>query len=273
MKVAPLRPPTQQASSTLPGIHFHCGGFQHQAPRTSGWDTGWRVLPYTLLETPEAGRWHLDTAGARITISPGQVLILPAGIRHRLLAECSQPMVSTWFYAHWEIDGVPLRVEQEALCMVDTAMVEAVLGIAQAMQRGWGELSTRIYLQKEGIALLEPIGRHCALECVVDERVARAMTYVKEHLADPLDRAILALVAGLSETRFHDVFVSATGEAPIQYLHRMRLQRAMALLSHTEEPISRIAEQCGFTTLYYFSRFFHKHTGCAPSVFRNRKSQ
>ena len=55
---------------------------------------------------------------------------------------------------------------------------------------------------------------------------------------------------------------------PRQYILDLRLRLARQLLSETRESIGAIAEQCGFSSVYHFSRAFHQSTGRTPSEYR-----
>lgn len=78
----------------------------------------------------------------------------------------------------------------------------------------------------------------------------------------------LAQIAGMSRSQFFRVFRQATGLPPIDYLIRLRLQRAMRLLRDSGFSITEIALQCGFSDSNYFSRQFRKHINQSPSAYR-----
>ena len=63
---------------------------------------------------------------------------------------------------------------------------------------------------------------------------------------------------------FHKVF----GTTPIDYLKKIRLDRATALLMSTDLRISEIADQCGFYSSSYFISVFRKKFGKTPEEFR-----
>ncbi len=101
-------------------------------------------------------------------------------------------------------------------------------------------------------------------------RIERAVAFLSENLATPVSRSRLATVAGLSESRLHDVFKEVMGEAPMAYLNRRRIQQAAFLLARSSQPVADIGDACGFPSPQYFSRFFHNKTGLSPSAFRRQ---
>jgi AraC-like DNA-binding protein len=64
------------------------------------------------------------------------------------------------------------------------------------------------------------------------------------------------------------VFRKATGQTPIEYLVRLRIQKAMELLRTTDRTITEIAMDVGFNDSNYFARQFRRLTDRSPRAFR-----
>jgi AraC family transcriptional regulator len=79
-------------------------------------------------------------------------------------------------------------------------------------------------------------------------------------------------VACFSKFHFHRIFQAMTGETPFQFLTRVRVEKAAALLAvKSHMPVSDIAFQCGFSSLSLFSRTFRNHFGISPGKWREAK--
>lgn len=78
----------------------------------------------------------------------------------------------------------------------------------------------------------------------------------------------LAAIAGLSPSRFTAIFGQHIGQSPMRYVRAVRMEHACSLLSSSNDSITTIAEACGFSDPYHFSRVFHKHYGRSPSEWR-----
>ncbi len=98
-------------------------------------------------------------------------------------------------------------------------------------------------------------------------RINRVVDFITANLDSRLTLAQLAEVACFSPYHFHRIFTSTTGEPVNAFVTRVRLERALYLLSHTRSTIQSVAESCGFTTSSDFSRTFGKHYGTAPRRF------
>ena len=98
--------------------------------------------------------------------------------------------------------------------------------------------------------------------------IRRAIRFFRRHLGEPLTLEQAAAVSGLSPSRFSHLFREETGESPMAYLRRLRLENACLLLADTDEPISRIGEILGFGSPSQFCQSFRLHTGMSPSQYR-----
>jgi transcriptional regulator GlxA family with amidase domain len=78
----------------------------------------------------------------------------------------------------------------------------------------------------------------------------------------------LARAADLSPFHLLRVFRQAIGITPHQYLMRVRLQRAIALLRDTRLPITEIAYASGWADLSNFNRAFLRELRCSPRELR-----
>jgi AraC-like DNA-binding protein len=87
---------------------------------------------------------------------------------------------------------------------------------------------------------------------------------------NPIGVEQLAHELGVDRTTLFRQFRQAYGYSPRDYLQRTRLARAMELLRNSEEPVKRIAPQCGFHDPQYFSRAFRKAFGVSPGVWREQ---
>lgn len=65
------------------------------------------------------------------------------------------------------------------------------------------------------------------------------------------------------------IYKAETGESLGDYIIRMRMERALYLLKHTNKKIYEITAELGYQNPQYFSKMFKKHYGLAPNEFRD----
>ena len=99
-------------------------------------------------------------------------------------------------------------------------------------------------------------------------RVNRAIDHIVCNLAGPLRLEAVSEAAGFSPFHFHRVFKSLLGETLNQFVKRLRLERALYLMSHAPgRSLTDVALDCGFSSSSDFTRSFKQRYGAAPSVF------
>lgn len=77
-------------------------------------------------------------------------------------------------------------------------------------------------------------------------------------------------LSGCGKTRFYGRFKELTGVTPHDFLIRLRLQHASHRLRTTDEPVVRIALDCGFGSSSYFNNRFKTFYGITPRQFRRQ---
>lgn len=96
-----------------------------------------------------------------------------------------------------------------------------------------------------------------------------AIKYMEQHYMDiSLNISVLAKEAHISVSHFHKLFRKCCNITPGEYLLNLRLQKAQIMLLNSNLSVTEIAESCGFTNLYHFSRVFKKNKGISPSQYR-----
>jgi len=99
-------------------------------------------------------------------------------------------------------------------------------------------------------------------------RVNKVMDYIDQHLDESLDLKSIAEVASFSPFHFHRIFTFMIGESPIDYIQRIRVERAAwKLREENPRSVTEIAFECGFGSVSLFSRTFRRYFKVTPSQF------
>ena len=78
---------------------------------------------------------------------------------------------------------------------------------------------------------------------------------------------------GLGRSSLYNKLKALTGMGANEYISKLRIEKAITLISGTDMPFSEIAEKTGFTTPSYFSTAFKQYTGETPSQYKERKKK
>lgn len=95
-------------------------------------------------------------------------------------------------------------------------------------------------------------------------RVSGAITWIKEHFAEPLQIEELAGRVRMSPSALHQHFKAATAMSPIQYQKRLRLQEARRRLLSGAPSADSVAYEVGYASASQFSREYARLFGQPP---------
>jgi len=106
-----------------------------------------------------------------------------------------------------------------------------------------------------------------------ENRVAATCREIGETFYDEWDLDRAAGHAGLSRRRFSELFRAQTSESFGNYLIRLRLRHAAALLCAREHSILGVIFSCGFNDVSHFYRLFRSHFGLPPKAWLARQAR
>lgn len=207
-----------------------------------------------------------------IPLHPGEgLLVLPFQFHHYL--EATQENLF-WVFITFDLaDAEPLQALQYQPFVLSPAARDLASELIAAYQQE-GRLSelpplllalllARIRRQRPAPRRkTEPAGS-AGLVTQVNQLIHRADERV--HLKE------IAHTLGISQSHLRARFRASCGVSIGKHLRRLRLERACGLLRLTPNRVSEIAEQCGFNSIYSFSRAFRATFGQPPVAYRQTK--
>jgi AraC family L-rhamnose operon transcriptional activator RhaR/AraC family L-rhamnose operon regulatory protein RhaS len=108
--------------------------------------------------------------------------------------------------------------------------------------------------------------KSCAAPDKTPARISEAIGKMHLHFKEKILIPQLARESGMSESSFTRHFKNATGETPVEYLLKLRLQDAADKICNGMA-VSEAAYSSGFSDSNYFSRIFKKKYGISPLKF------
>jgi AraC-like DNA-binding protein len=98
--------------------------------------------------------------------------------------------------------------------------------------------------------------------------LAAAITYVHDHLDRHLTAEELAEKACMSRSTFYRSFRSEFGVTPLQYVNRLRMERAQRLLRTADQTVTDVSYDLGFSSVSHFITTFKKYVGVTPKTYQ-----
>lgn len=121
----------------------------------------------------------------------------------------------------------------------------------------------------EGLAATIFSHTHVGMEREEHAVVNKIHQYVHEHLDKDVSLVCIGDAIGHNSKYLSRLYKKITGEDLSQYIARIKLARAQALLKETHMKIYEVSAAIGFLSEPYFYRFFRKATGFTPQEYRD----
>ena len=111
------------------------------------------------------------------------------------------------------------------------------------------------------------VAESCRGDCMEIHRLAG---WLKGRLGEHLTVAQMADFLHMSESSLNRFFKRETGQSPMEFAARLRLEQARVLLGTGDDSITEVAQRCGFGSSSHFSSAFAAAFGISPRDYRKR---
>lgn len=243
----------------------------------------WRTLPCANIAYLPEGEWLIEREVLpSYVVHSGETGFLPAGVRHRStmisdgVTKCRWAHFNVFLFGYLDIfslvetpcvfKGKVAERMGEILASI-AGQLQKKNSLAGMLQRKTLEFELATLLINESKMRFEANVRLNQLQ-----RLMPVLDEINENLAGEFTRNSMAAKVNLSSSRFAEIFKESMGLGPIDYIVRLRMQRAQSLLLNTELTVETIAANVGYDDAFYFSRLFKGHYGLSPRNFRNSHS-
>ena len=102
----------------------------------------------------------------------------------------------------------------------------------------------------------------------LDHRIRKALAIMQGNVSGRLGLNEVARSVGLSRPHFFSLFKEQMDLTPNVYWNTLRMEEALRQIEATEEPLTSVACNLGFTAQANFTRFFRDHAGVSPTLYR-----
>lgn len=228
--------------------------------------------PMHLIYLPISGRFH--TRGDNPTpweLSAGECFVSPAGEAHwvELIGRAAQ---AVWIHLGATEDvafangsrkfSAPNRLTSLRHAVSDLIEESALPAASTSeLRQAYASVVASVIRQEF------TTGHHPVRERF-KERISALREAIRQEPAREWSVNSAAREVGLSRAHFYRITMEHFGLTPIDLIVRARMQAAMEYLSRESWPLSRIAEQVGYSSEYSFSSAFYRTFGQRPGRFR-----
>jgi len=103
-----------------------------------------------------------------------------------------------------------------------------------------------------------------------DDMVREAQSYIENHLHQKLSVEELSTKFAVGRRNFDRRFIKATGNTPIEYLQRAKIESAKRTFETSRKTVNEVMYEVGYADVKAFREVFRKITGVSPLEYRSR---
>jgi AraC family transcriptional regulator len=219
--------------------------------------------------------------GIRGTQRRGNICVLPSGLQHQAALEGDSQHLALYLEAALITKAASESYVDGGFEIAERyTRVDKVLsnvGMALLHELDSEGLSGRLYAESLANVLAVHLLRHYSNATtrpvtftggLSASKLRQVEDFVNDNYGRDLKLAEMAQVAGMSSFHFAREFKRTTGTTPHQYLIKLRVERAKALLAKNDLPIIEVGLQSGFSHQSHFTRLFRRFTGTTPHSYR-----
>lgn len=221
------------------------------------------VHDYHQLVIPLSGYIDIELGGgqSRLSAGLGDCVVIRSAMRHDFKAS------SAFRFLVADLRQLPPNLAESDIThfLLDTP----ALAFGQFID---AQLSTEVapVVETQMLELFLSLIARQSFAVRIDTRIQKTLHTMRNYLDQTLSIEYLAGIACLSTTQFKTLFKNNMGMTSFQYLTKLRMERARALLTHSDLPVALIAEQVGFQDPSAFSRSFRRYFGQPPKIFQRQ---
>ncbi|OAS21179.1 AraC family transcriptional regulator [Paenibacillus oryzisoli] len=236
------------------------------------WERDNKVHSFNRLYYIVSGRGVLESDGVTYNLHPGQLILLPCHSAQKISIDSGQNFHKYWchFTARvgnrdlFEMYRFPVSIDKLDCSEIEAWFQHMILSnddpspasILKARASLLSLLSQ--FLEQNFEEISDPLSATRKMHCVLQ--------YIEQHLDQKITVEQLAGIAHYHPNYFIRAFHTTLGCSPIQYMKRLRIDKARKLLA-SDQPIGSIALAVGIEQ-HNFSTLFKTYTGFSPREFR-----
>lgn len=223
-----------------------------------------------------------------LTLTAGCFMVIPIGVEHRLVGGIDGPCRRFSFFIRElnarksgtaPVSTVEMRILLALLLkkrfrphIIQESALLQISHLANILEASQAPSPVeRLYARSDSLSVLITLASDPKKTDIHNETrlMNEAIEWLKSHASELVSIDQLIAYMGYSRSRFFTLFKSHTGQSPIEWLTRFRIETAQALLRTTKSSINDIAKSCGFSDPAFFARTFRRRVGYSPTEFRH----
>lgn len=214
---------------------------------------------FNQLVLPLRGVINICVGDFNGKVAPRECVVVKANEEHLFTANTEARFVVV------DMDNLPLNVSSSQCIVfaINSSLTSYLAFIENQLENKVNSQLEQAMFEMFSLLLAEQ-----PLLPKVDRRISAVMFFIEQNIEEPLQIKHLAESAFLSDTQFKKLFKQQIGMTVMKYVTKLRMEKAEALLTHTDYSLQIIGEKVGYKELSAFSRKFSQYFGLSPTKFK-----
>jgi len=195
--------------------------------------------------------------GKNIISSPDRAILLPKGASYSLTRDKDGLFPLINFHC--------INCDVREICVLELENPAICIKNFEILQNMFLKNESRLKIMSAFYSLLESVFEASEFKPTL---IKSAEGFIEKNISNhDLTNRTIADHLNISEIYLRKLFNKYHKTTPKQFLLEKRMQKAMYLLTNTPMNVTSISFECGFSSVYHFSRSFSQHTGYTPTQY------
>lgn len=106
-----------------------------------------------------------------------------------------------------------------------------------------------------------------------NENTQKAICYIEKNYSRDISLNDIADALNVNSSYLSRIFKNDTGQNIVEYLNKIRIEKAASLINEGKLPLKEIAFNVGIQNYYYFFKLYKKFTGITPGEYKKKDTQ
>jgi len=103
-----------------------------------------------------------------------------------------------------------------------------------------------------------------------DDTIKKAQSYIESKLHEKISIEQLSSTFSVSRRNFDRRFIKATGNTPVEYMQRVKVESAKKAFENSRKTINEVMYEVGYSDVKAFREVFKRITGMSPIDYRSK---
>lgn len=244
-----------------------------------GFQFGPSVRRSYLLHLVTKGRGTYSVGEKTYDLSAGQIFLIYPGDTTVYKADLEDPWQYFWigfsgYQAGYILSQLGFTTESHVIRLGDlTPLTDCIREMLQTHQINLANELARgsLLLRFFSLAVRQVPAANTGAPLHSKSTYAKlTMQYLTNHYMNRIRISDIAGYIGVDRSHLSKCFHSEYQMSPQDYLLGLRMRKAAELLLHSDEPVARVADRCGYPDPLAFTKMFRKYHGMSPTDYRRQ---